>query len=106
MGERALLAQGLEAIYSNSDKFIPYHEALKYAFVAGTDANKPKLFQEAMQNPDANLWCEATVKEMQVHIENGTWELVKLPPGHKVIGSKWVFKVKCNANSSIERYKA
>jgi hypothetical protein len=35
-----------------------------------------------------------------------TWELVKLPPGRKAIGSKWVFKVKRNADSSIERYKA
>jgi hypothetical protein len=106
MGERALLAQGLEAIYGDSDKFIPYHEALKHAFVAGMDASKPKSFREAMQRPDANLWYEAAVKEMQAHIENGTWELVKLPPGRKAIGSKWVFKVKRNANGSIERYKA
>jgi hypothetical protein len=42
----------------------------------------------------------------QAHIENSTWELVKLPPGRKAIGSKWVFKVKCNTNSSIKRYKA
>jgi hypothetical protein len=106
MGKRALLAQGLEAIYSNSDKFIPYHEALEHAFVAGTDASKPKSFHKAMQRPDANLWYKAAVKEMQAHIENGTWELVKLPPGRKAIGSKWVFKVKRNANGSIERYKA
>jgi transposase InsO family protein len=106
MGKCALLAQGLEAIYSNSNEFIPYHKALEHAFMAGTDASKPKLFHKAMQHPDANLWYKAAVKEMQVHIKNGTWELVKLPPRHKVIGSKWVFKVKCNANSSIERYKA
>jgi hypothetical protein len=77
MGKHALLAQGLEAIYSNSDQFIPYHKALEHAFVASTDACKAKLFWEAMQHPDANLWYEAAVKEMQVHIENSTWELVK-----------------------------
>jgi hypothetical protein len=106
MGKRTLLAQGLEAIYSDSDKFIPYHEALEHAFVAGTDASKPKLFWEAMQRLDANLWYKAAVKEMQAHIENGTWELVKLPPRRKAIGSKWVFKVKRNADGSIKRYKA
>jgi hypothetical protein len=106
MGKRALFAQGLEVIYNNSDEFIPYHEALKHAFVAGTDASKPKLFRKAMQRLDANLWYEAAVKEMQAHIENSTWELVKLPPGRKAIGSKWVFKVKRNANGSIKRYKA
>jgi hypothetical protein len=106
MGKRALLAQGLEAIYGDSNEFIPYHDALEHAFVAGTDASEPKLFREAMQRPDANLWYEAAVKEMQAHIETGTWELVKLPPGRKAIGSKWVFKVKHNADSSVERYKA
>jgi hypothetical protein len=43
---------------------------------------------------------------MEVHIENGTWELVKLSPGHKAISSQWVFKVKRNANGSVEHYKA
>jgi hypothetical protein len=38
--------------------------------------------------------------------ENGTWELVKLLPGCKAIGLKWVFKVKRNADSSIKCYKA
>ena len=39
-------------------------------------------------------------------IENGTFELVQLPPGSKAIGSRWVFHVKRNADGSIERYKA
>jgi hypothetical protein len=106
MGKRALLVQGLEAIYSNSDEFIPYHKALEHAFVAGTDASKPKLFCKTMQRLDANLWYKAAVKEMQAHIKNGTWELIKLPPGRKAIDSKWVFKVKRNADGSIKRYKA
>jgi hypothetical protein len=106
MGKRALLAQCLEAIYGNSDKFIPYHNALEHAFVAGTDTSKPKSFREAMQRPDANLWYKAAVKEMQAHIKNGTWELVKLLPRRKAIGSKWVFKVKRNADGSVECYKA
>jgi hypothetical protein len=58
-----------------------------------------------MQRPDAHLWYQAAVKEMEAHIENGTWELVKLLPNRKAIGSKWVFKVKCNPDSTIERYK-
>jgi hypothetical protein len=59
-----------------------------------------------MQRPNADLWYQAAVKEMEAHIENGTWELVKLPPGCKAIGSRWVFKVKRNADGSVERYKA
>jgi len=35
---------------------------------------------------------------------NNTWTLVKLPPGRKAIGSKWVFKIKENFDGSIDRY--
>ena len=38
--------------------------------------------------------------------DNKTWELTTLPPGKKGISCKWVYKVKMNNDSSIERYKA
>ena len=41
---------------------------------------------------------------MNAHSTNGTWELVSRPVGKKIIGSKWVFKVKRNADGSVERY--
>jgi hypothetical protein len=63
-------------------------------------------FREAMKRPDADMWHQAAVKEMEAHMENGTWELVQLPPGCTAIGSKWVFKVKRNPDGSVERYKA
>ena len=35
------------------------------------------------------------------------WEVIQeLPPRCKALGSKWVFKIKRNANSSIAQYKA
>jgi len=38
-------------------------------------------------------------------LENtGTWKLVDLPPNVKHIGSKWIYKIKHNADGSIERY--
>jgi hypothetical protein len=45
------------------------------------------------------------VREMEAHLENSTWELMKLLHGRKAIGSKWVFKVKHNPNGTVERYK-
>ncbi|CAI7933157.1 unnamed protein product [Closterium sp. NIES-54] len=38
--------------------------------------------------------------------ENGTWELVELPEGRKAITSKWLFKIKSDADGNIERYKS
>ena len=39
-------------------------------------------------------------------IENGTFEPVRLPPGRKPIGCRWVFKLKHKADGSVDRYKA
>ena len=39
-------------------------------------------------------------------LENNTWELVPPPENKNVIGSKWVYKVKRNADGSVERFKA
>jgi hypothetical protein len=59
-----------------------------------------------MCHPDSELWHQAMVHKMEAHLENGTWELVKLPHRRKAIGSKWVFKVKRNPDGTVERYKA
>jgi hypothetical protein len=59
-----------------------------------------------MRRPDSELWHKAMVRKMEAHLENGTWEPVKLPHGRKAIGSKCVFKVKRNPDGTVERYKA
>ena len=38
--------------------------------------------------------------------DHNVWELVELPEGRKPVGSKWVFKLKTNADGSVERCKA
>ena len=38
--------------------------------------------------------------------KNKTWDLVDRPEGRKVIGVKWIFKTKFNADNSINKYKA
>jgi len=39
-------------------------------------------------------------------VDTGTWDIVSLPQGKKPIACRWVYKVKCNADGSIERLKA
>ena len=38
--------------------------------------------------------------------QHNAWDLVELPEGRKPVCSKWVFKVKTNADGSTERFKA
>ena len=37
--------------------------------------------------------------------KNCTWELVDRPPNKNIIGVKWVFRTKLNANSTINKHK-
>jgi hypothetical protein len=45
-------------------------------------------------------------EEMDALHAKRTWELVPLPEGKKIIGCKWVYKVKHNSDGSISKYKA
>lgn len=50
-------------------------------------------------------WLTAMQEEIESLNKNKTWELVDLPKGKSIIGSKWIFKVKDNPNNNVNRYK-
>ncbi|CAI7876408.1 unnamed protein product [Closterium sp. NIES-53] len=54
----------------------------------------------------AKEWKKAMESELKSIEENGTWELVELPEGCKAITSKWLFKIKSDADGKIECYKS
>ena len=80
-------------------------ENVEVAAVAG-GFYEPNTYKQAMKSPDAALWQEAAEEEINSLNANGTWDIVPLPEDRKAIGSRWVFKVKRNADGSVERYKA
>ena len=47
----------------------------------------------ALAEHDAN-WRRAMLKEMKTIEENETWKLIDPPPGCRLIGLKWVYKLK------------
>jgi transposase InsO family protein len=67
---------------------------------------EPRTYKLAMGGEHSERWREATTKEYNTLVENGTWEIVDLPEGEKAIGSGWVFRVKHHEDGSIERFKA
>ena len=40
--------------------------------------------------------------EMKSLLSNGAWELVEPPPNRIIIGSKWIFKWKVDADGTLE----
>ena len=66
----------------------------------------PTTYKAAMASPDVLLWKAAMDAEMASHEKNGTYKLVSRNTDQNVIGCKWVYKIKYNADGSINCYKA
>ena len=58
-----------------------------------------------MASPEKSKWASAMEKEIESLRKNDVWELVELPKDRKTVGSKWVFKLKTDADGSVEQHK-
>ena len=55
---------------------------------------EPQSYQEATSDKEWKKWKLATHEEMDSLIKNGTWVLVDKPKDQKIIGCRWLFKMK------------
>ena len=78
----------------------------EWAAVTSTGSDEPKTVKEALAGPDKAKWMTAMEKDMESLRTHDVWDLVELPRDRKAVGSKWVYKVKKNADGSVEQYKA
>ena len=80
--------------------------ATAMAATVGAGFDAPASYPDAMASADKVLWLQACKLEFDALRANDTWSLVPREPGMKIIPSKWVFKVKCDANGNPLRHKA
>ncbi|KAB2596893.1 hypothetical protein D8674_032343 [Pyrus ussuriensis x Pyrus communis] len=64
---------------------------------------EPATYKSALKS---SVWYAAMQDEISALHKQGTWSLVPLPQHKNLVGCKWVFKIKRNADGSIGRYKA
>ncbi|KAH9745458.1 retrovirus-related pol polyprotein from transposon RE2 [Citrus sinensis] len=64
---------------------------------------EPETIQEALNN---ERWYQAMKAEYDALISNGTWTLVPRTENYKLVGNKWVFRIKTNTDGSVEKYMA
>eukprot|EP00253_Pinus_taeda_P025723 PITA_25723 len=80
-----------------------YDEGMNSLFSLYCHVDDPIHFEDAIKD---KKWIEVMDDEMNAIERNKTWDLVELPKCKEVIGVKWVYKTKCNAEGKIEIHKA
>ena len=90
---------------SNQEKEAPDYYG-DWATVTNAELTEPTTVKDALSSPDKAKWMSAMEKEIESLRKTDVWELVDLPNGRKAVGSKWVFKIKTDAEGSVERLKA
>jgi hypothetical protein len=74
--------------------------AYALSVVEEIEGAEPSNYSKAIISTDDNYWMDAMHDEMESLEKNGTWDLLQLPKGKKIVRWKWIFKRK------EERYKA
>ena len=83
-----------------------YEEMYVCADDLTSDINKSRNLSEAWSNEHNAQWKKATDSEFNALMANDTWQFVPPPENKNIVGSRWVFKVKRNADGSVEKFKA
>ncbi|CAI7835089.1 unnamed protein product [Closterium sp. NIES-53] len=106
LGKPAKSALAGAALMVGDDEESDYDECAFAFFNPVEMPGEPATLKEALESSDAEEWKKAMESELKSIEENGTGELVELPEGRKAITSKWLFKIKSDADGKIERYKS
>ena len=96
--------RNLDTFYNPVLKQYEENNDAMVAFIGAVDSDpkEPMSFKEAWWNEDKQSrqkWREAIRKEFSDMIRKGVWRITKkanVPQNRRLIGSKWVFKVKRN----------
>jgi hypothetical protein len=75
---------------------------VRYGMLAAS-SGEPGSLADALQNEN---WRKAMEEEYDALLKNKTWHLVPPNMSKNIIDCKWVYRVKKNADGTIDRYKA
>jgi hypothetical protein len=67
-----------------------------------TSTGEPSNISEALGD---HKWQQAMQEEYNALLQNKTWHLVPPSPDKNLIACKWVYRIKKNADGTVERYK-
>ncbi|KAH9670612.1 hypothetical protein KPL70_017043 [Citrus sinensis] len=73
-----------------------YADLIAFALSAtqGIEEDELKSYTEAVSSKDSKKWIAAMNEEMRSLIKNHTWDLIPKLAKKKVVGCKWIYKIK------------
>ena len=74
-----------------------------FSLVVQNTAHEPSSFKETMLHPN---WQAAMKTEYATLPTNSTWSLVPKPINKRIIGCKWIYKLKLKVDGSVDRFKS
>ena len=67
---------------------------------------EPSTFKEAMQLPERDSWKSSMDDEIETFVKRGVYEEVQKPTKARVLGGKWIYKLKKDADGNVKRYRS
>ncbi|KAH9657209.1 hypothetical protein KPL70_022963 [Citrus sinensis] len=86
-----------------------YANLIAFALTAAHEiaTNEPRTYSEAINSDKAEEWINAMDEEMMSLKKNHTWNLIERPANKRVVGGKWIYRIKEGIpNVEPQRYKA
>ena len=95
-----------ESVELNVDGSLNFVHPLSLTIVSGE--NDTFHFHDAMEQPDREQFIEAMIKELNDHLVNNHWKLVKCSDigKAKMVKAIWSFKRKRHPDGSLLKHKA
>jgi hypothetical protein len=103
-------------------KTLTHHQKVDYAFSVNyaeqsahtpTSSPTPNTNSDELVEPESyaeakrlGYWGESMEEEITALERNDTWKIVEIPPGVKLIFSKWVYKLKRDRTGKVYRLKS
>ena len=104
-------------------KTLTHHQKVDYAFSVNyaeqsadtppTSSPTPNINSDELVEPESyaeakrlGYWGESMEEEISALERNDTWKIVEIPPGVKLIFSKWVYKLKRDRTGKVYRLKS
>ena len=83
-----------------------YLQFVELLTTMSTPHGEPRTYNEASESSDKDQWRATMQEEVNSLVEMQVWERVPRPKDQNVVGCKWVYRLKFNAQGEVVRYKA